>query len=282
MCFGSSGQQNSVSKFEPPEWTQQGWKDAISGATGLFGQPYQQYTGMQPGAAPFNSLQNAATDMGYQRATLGAPDLNAGRGAATDVASGSYVNNPFLNQAAVEDAINRNADTMSAAYMRTTAPQAAADFARSGAYGGSAYQQQAAANQAGLDTSIGNMAAQTRLNAQQAQGSDYRNAIQQMLSGGQLGGQLSQDDWMAANNLMNLGTQQQNYTNTLLGQAQTAYNNQMNYPQTQLQNFLNALTQASGGQGTQTSYGAAQNPLSGLLGAGAAGYGIYNIMNGGK
>src|SRR6184192_798138 len=174
LFFGGGGDATQTQKFEPPDYTKQGWQDLLSNAQGVAAQPYQQYAGMQ--VAPWNGLQQNASNFIQDRAANGAPDLNAARGAATNIASGDYLNNPFtgqgstvggiaqgqalnsnpwLSQDYTQKVIDQNAQNMAKAYSVGTAAQTDAAFNQAGAYGGSAYQQQQAANAAGLENQIG-------------------------------------------------------------------------------------------------------------------------------
>lgn len=276
--MGSSGSQtsNSVSEFKPPGYTQQGWQDYLSGAAQLSQQPQQTFMGQS--TAGINGQQYQAQQFGTDRALYGAPDLNAGRGAATDIASGMYFNNsPWTNKSYTDNVIADNANTMTNAFNKTTQPQTASAYALGGAYGGSNYNQAQAANQGVLQNSIGTMANQYQLQNAQMGNSNYQQGIGQMLQAGQLGGQLSQDDWTAAQALMGYGNQNQAYTQKLLDQQKSDWQNMVNYPGQMLDMYGNALSRASTGQGQQSStqYGPSTNGLSGLLGAGTAAYGMF-------
>ena len=87
-----------------------------------------------------------------------------------------------------------------------------------------------------------------------------------------------------ANTLMHLGDIQQQYTQSLLNQQQQNWQQQMNYPQTMLQNYMAMLSQASGNYGnTQQTYGGPgyqANPWAQAVGAGLAGAGGYNALFG--
>ncbi len=276
MCFGSGSESNSVSEFKPPSFTQQGWQDYLGDAGQLFSQPQQQYMGQK--VAGINGQQYQAQQFGTDRALYGAPDLNAGRGAATDVASGMYFNNsPWTNQAYTQNVINDNANTMVGAFNKTTQPQTAAAYALGGAYGGSNYNQAQAQNEAALQNSIGTMANQYQLQNAQMGNQNYNNGVNQMLQAGQLGGQLSQDDWTAAQALMGYGNQNQQYTQNLMNSNYQDWQNMANYPASQLQAYGSALGQASTGRGQQltTNYGGTGNNITGLLGGAGALAGLF-------
>ena len=276
MCGSSNSTSNSVAEFKPPAYTQQGWQDYLNGAQQLSQQPQQQFQGQQ--VAGINGQQYQAQQFGTDRALYGAPDLNAGRGAATDIASGMYFNNsPWTNAAYTNNVIADNANTMTNAFNKTTQPQTAAAYALGGAYGGSNYNQAQAANEGALQNQIGQMANQYQLQNANMGNQNYMQGVGQMLNAGQLGGQLSQDDWTAAQALMGYGNQNQQYTQNLLNNQYQNWQNQANYPGQMLDLYGNALSRASGNGGTQssTTYGPSTNWASGLLGAGTAAAGLF-------
>jgi len=145
-----------------------------------------------------------------------------------------------------------------------------------GAYGGSNYDQAQAMNEGALQNSIGQMANQYQLQNAQMGNSNYNQGIGQMLQAGQLGGQLSQDDWTAAQQLMGYGNQNQQYTQNLLNNQYQNWQNMVNYPAQQLQAYGSALGQASTGRGQQLT-STPINPLTGLLGAGTS---IASLLGG--
>lgn len=281
MCLGglfggggssSSGgtTNNSVAEYKPPDYTVDPWKQYIQGVEQYTQTPYQQYGGMQ--VAPINDIQQQGINLIQDRALNGAPDLNAGRGAAMNIANGAYFNNnPWLSNDYTNQVINDNANVMANAFARGTAAQTDAQFARAGAYGGSAYQDQQAANATGLNNSIGQMANQYQLQRTGMGAQDYQQGVNQMLGAGNLAGSLSQDDWKAGQMLTGAGDAQQQYLQTLLNSSQSAFNQQQQYPAQMLDILRNALQAAGGGQGTsstQSTQGYNVNPISALLGGG--------------
>lgn len=274
MC--GSSESNSVAEFKPPSYTQQGWQNYLGDAGQLFSQPQQQYMGQK--VAGINGQQYQAQQFGTDRALYGAPDLNAGRGAATDVASGMYFNNsPWTNANYTNNVIQDNANTMTNAFNKTTQPQTAAAYALGGAYGGSNYNQAQAANEGQLQNQIGQMANQYKLQNASMGNQNYQQGVGQMLQAGQLGGQLSQDDWTAAQALMGYGNQNQQATQNDMNSNYQDWQNMVNYPAQQLQAYGSALGQASTGRGQQltTNYGPGTNALTGLLGGATSLAGLF-------
>jgi len=278
MSSGGSQTSNSVSEFKPPDYTQPGWQDYLNSAAQLAQSPQQQYMGQK--VAGINGQQYQAQMFGTDRALYGAPDLNAGRGAATDVASGVYFNNsPWTNAQYTNNVIQDNANTMTNAFNKTTQPQTAAAYALGGAYGGSNYNQAQAANEGALQNQIGQMANQYQLQNANMGNQNYMQGVGQMLNAGQLGGQLSQDDWTAANQLMNYGNQNQQYTQNLLNSNYQDWQNMVNYPAQQLQAYGSALGQASTGRGQQLT-STPTNGLTGLLGGGLTAASLAGLFGG--
>lgn len=271
MSGGGSQTSNSVSEFKPPSYTQSGWQDYLNSAAQLAQSPQQQYMGQK--VAGINGQQYQAQQFGTDRALYGAPDLNAGRGAATDIASGMYFNNsPWTNANYTNNVIQDNANTMTNAFNKTTQPQTAAAYALGGAYGGSNYNQAQAANEGQLQNQIGQMANQYQLQNAQMGNSNYNQGVGQMLQAGQLGGQLSQDDWTAAQALMGYGNQNQQATQNDMNSNYQDWQNMVNRSGQMLDLFGNALSRASTGAGQQSStqYGPGMNGLSALIGGGTA------------
>jgi hypothetical protein len=110
---------------------------------------------------------------------------------------------------------------------------------------------------------------------------DYQQERSNMMTGANTAGQLSQDDWTAAQALTGVGDAQRSYEQSLLNAGKDAYNQQLLYPYQQLDAYGNALARASGnvagGSSSTTSQNYQASPLAGLLGLGAAGYGAYQL-----
>ena len=87
MSFGGGGggNQTVTQEFKPPEYTKSGWQDYINAGKVISQTPYQQ-SGLAT-VAPINDYQNTAMQLMYNRALYGAPDLNAARGAAMQIAA---------------------------------------------------------------------------------------------------------------------------------------------------------------------------------------------------
>lgn len=278
-CFGGGGggtTANSVAEFKPPEYTQQPWQDYLSGIQQFTQQPQQQYGGMT--VAPINGWQQQGMNLLQDNALNGSPDLNSARGALTGITGGAYMNNnPWLSNDATNQVISDNANVMANSYARGTAAQNDSMFARGGAYGGSAWQDKQSADAAGLSNQIGQMANQYQLQRTGMGAQDYSNGVNQMIQAANATGPLAATDQTAGKNLIASGDAYQQNLQNQLNAAQAQWTSQSQYPAQMLDIMRSGLQAASGGFGTnaaQSSQGYQVNPISALLGGGAAAYGL--------
>ncbi len=121
------------------------------------------------------------------------------------------------------------------------------------------------------------MTNQYQLQNAQLGANDWRSGVQQMLGAAGNTGQLSQDDWKAGQMLTGIGDAYQQNMQQQLNAAQGAWQQQNQYPAQMLDILRSALQASSGGFGTnaaQQSQGYQMNPITALLGGGAAAYGL--------
>ena len=277
---GGGATNNSVAEFKPPEYTTDAWKAYVGEGAKLASTPYQQYQGQT--IAGNNQLTNAASDMIYQKATLGSPDVNAARGSMTDMVSGAYLNsNPWLGNDYTNAVIGQNANTMAQAHATGTAAQNDAMAVRAGQYGSSGWGQNQANAASGLQSNVGKMANELQLGRMGLGAQDYQSGIQAMQgAAGQIQG-LAADDWTAAKNLMAVGEGQKQYEQDLLNSQKNEFDKQQMFGYSQMDAMGNILSRASGGYGTNIAQSGTNqqiSPISGLLGAGALGYGAYKAF----
>jgi hypothetical protein len=354
MGGGSTPSVTSSNQTSNP-WSgvQEPMLSVVNQAGQLYSTPYTPYMGSTIAAMSDSGI--AAQNGIYQRATLGAPDLNAARGYATDLSTGQFMNqgptsnngylasmangqqagptsqnawlnstanggqigaNPWLSSQYTDAVIGQNAANMGNAMAIGGAAQADANFARGGAYGGSAHQLAQNQNMSTLANQVGQMANTYRLANQQMGVQDYQNAVGAGLSaagqqqnaygmdstnmlnaagqqqnaynsdvaarmqGAQLGGQLSQDDYTSLNMLRQQGVDQRAMEQQYLTKAEQDYNAAQNFPQQSLTNYANLLSQFGGfgSSGTTATYGSGQSNLGLGVGAGLLGLGAYNAL----
>ncbi len=259
--------------------------------------PYQSYTGQR--IAPFTDAQNQAFGMTSDIANSSNAQIGNAQDALAGIMNGSNQiqvgqnpllgqNNPYL-QRAIDSASNdvvRN-------FQNATAPGTDAAFARSGAFGGSAWQQAQADNQHQLTTDLGNITNNMRMgdyNLQAQLGENDLNrqqSVQQANLGNQLSAigatpGLSQAGYSNASALAGVGQQQQQQSQAALDNAYNDWLNKRQYPYTQLGTMQSALSTILGGAGhdiTQTSPNPnRRNPISGALGGAAGGLGLAGAL----
>jgi len=245
------------------------WNSYLSNMSQLTANPMPVYGGST--VAPQNGMQLTANDMGYNLATNGSPAGNMANAqivnqAATGGGPNPYAtmanpymgNNPYLQQMIGSS----NADITNA-YTNAIAPQTDAANIRSGAYGGSGYQEQTGQNQLQLARALAqntsNLEGQNYYNSGQlaenslnrATGA-FQNQQQNALQGAGLGLQSQGMDWNAINGLNALGTQQQGNTQNDLNAQQQYFGNVVQAPFLSQNLMGNAISQATGGTGTTT------------------------------
>jgi hypothetical protein len=221
-----------------------------------------------------------AMDLTTQAAMQSSPDVLAGRGAATDIANGRYLDaNPYLSQGYTNNVINDTAGNMSKAFAQGTAAQTDAAANQQGAYGGSAYNAQQSNNAQGLANSVGQMANQYRLQNQTLGANNYNQGISQMLQAAPIGLQGQQLDLQAGQALAGVGDMQRSYQQQLMDSLYGQWQAGQQAPLANLDIFGNALSRASGGvaggsTSTGTQSGGGFSPLAGLLGGAGLVYGL--------
>jgi hypothetical protein len=289
MALGGGGGDQS-NEFKPPEYTVQGWKDYLSNAQSIAqgglqpygGQTVADLTPMTGGG--LQMLSNYAMNGTPERSAAGAALIQQMQGGANPYATmaNPYAgDNPYL-----QSMLQNSNDLIAQNFAKGTAAQTDSAAARSGAFGGSAYNQMTQDNARTLAGSIAantnnllsnqynqsaNMAENALNRATGAYDTSQGRALQAAgTSQGQQG-----LDLQAIQALIAGGQVPQQYQQQLLNAAQNYYQQGQQAPFT-LSDFLGgALGRASGTYGTNTQVGGGASPLAGLLGAGAAGYGLF-------
>jgi hypothetical protein len=309
MCFGGGGSQNqtTTTHFEPPEWTTSNpngnWTDYVnrgSQIASLYGNnPHLIYgNDGQPMVAQMSNLQNQAANGFYGLASQGNPNDVLASGYLANMLNGGVQNiqpnNPYMGESpqfqAMLDAQNKD---ITDAYGRGTAAQTDAAAARSGAFGGSAYNEATQNNQKTLANAIAqneatqrnqqfNNSANLAENQINRNWQGFENAANRNLQGIQQIGQMGNNDLARWNAVMGAGDLQQQTQQNNINAAQGLFNANVNWPM-QMEQFYGDILQRASGQGgssmSSTSlpgYSPVMNGL-GLLGAG---YGMFG--GGGK
>jgi len=258
MSLGGGGTQTTTQEFKPPGYTMPYWEAYVNKGNTLANQPYQQ-SGL-PSVAPINDYQNTAMQLMYDRALYGAPDINAGRGAAMNAAQGNYANpyavnvqgiasgqaynpysqglhalsqstNPYTSDAYTAQIFDQNAQAMAKAYAEGGAAQNDTAAAMAGAFGGSGWEDMALKGQANLASEVGKMGSNLLQQQQQYKGQMYNQDYANMLQSLGLGTQMYQGDVsnQLAANAQAGGMYGQDISNILSGAALTGQLSQDDY-----------------------------------------------------
>jgi hypothetical protein len=222
---------------------------------------YQYYPGNT--VAPQSNWTQQANDLTAQRGLNGSPVTSASQQQITDTLNGKYLDPSTAPgfQQALDDAQK--------AYSTGTAAQSDAAFNRSGAYGGSAYdetkQMQNKAYGDSLNTLAGNFYNQGRTNQLQAAA---------------LAPQTANQDYTNLAALSGAGSSQDAYNQSNINQNVDRYNTNQQAPANAIQNYISLLNGAGGQYGSTTKstpyyQNGAANTL-GLLG------GVNSLLGGGQ
>ena len=215
--------------------------------------------------APFTQDQQSAMDAVRQRATAGSPVVNAAQEQTLNTIQGDYLNpqtNPYLQQT-----YDLAADRMGDAFSRGTAAQTDANFARAGAFGGSAWQEAQEGNQRAFGDALGTLGANLF-------GNNYAQERNRQQQASMFAPNLAAQDYRDAEALLNIGGMQQGLGQQYLTDDLSRFTQAQQYPYQQFQTFGQMFNPALGSQSTQTSPGV--SPVNGLLGGALGGLGIYN------
>lgn len=231
-------------------------------AASLSNKPYESYSGQriadlnQNQLAGINGLSNSYAG---NQATLGSYQNMMNK-----TLNGDYLNlstNPYWQA---------QSDAITTAYNKGVKPSTDAAFARAGAFGGSAYNDQVQNNQASLGSSLSNLAGNI-YNTERG----YQNSVNpSALFSAQQG---------AAQNVIGAGDITRSFTQDLLNMAYGDWQSAQNYPYSQLDVLAKGLSGAVGN--ASNSFQTAPNPyqannFANYLGGGLAGMGLLSALGG--
>jgi hypothetical protein len=289
---GSDSNVTQTTTVQPSKYVQPYLSPFMGQALSVVMNPYQSYGGEQ--VAPTNSTQQQAYNMTGQIANSSNQQLAKAQGLLGGFASGANnlsagtnpmmgMDNPYLQQA-----IDSASGDVVRNYQNATAPSTDAAFARSGAFGGSAWQNAVSNNQHQLTEDLGNIANSARMgdytNQEQLQEANLNRQLQagqlnnatQLQALGMVPG-LSQAGYQNASALLGVGDAQQQQQQNEDTTAYQNWLNQQSYPYQQLSTMQSVLGTLMGTGGTTTASGSnpyASNPVSTGLGLASGGLGL--------
>lgn len=323
MCMTSTNTTNSQQKFEPPSYTTDGslgagttWQEFLQRGGQIANQyatnPHLVYgNDGQPMVAQMSNLQNAASNGIYGLASQGGQNEGLSNAYIASMLQGQQQNNqpgnPYLgatssyggNSPQFQAMLDASNQDITDAYNRGTAAQTDAAAARSGAYGGSAYNelkgaqakqlgQMVAQNSNTLRNDQYNRSAQLEQadlgrnsglaqnqiqNAWQA----FENAAGRNLQGIGLSQAQGNQDLQRWLSVMGAGDLQRQVQTENIAAAKDLFNQNVQQPLQALDIYRSILAAASGqgGSSTASQFGGGQSGLANGLGGLAALYGLF-------
>jgi len=162
-----------------------------------------QALSQQPGS---NAMMDVGANQAWGQANNAYSGIDAARQGLMGVAAGDgYNQNPYFDQT-----VQKSMGDITRNYQEAIAPQTDANFARAGAFGGSAWQQANERNQRGLGEALGNTS-----NAMRS--GNYSQERQNQMQAYGLLPQVSQSGMGVAQNLYGMGQNVQNQGANQLG-----------------------------------------------------------------
>jgi len=291
--MGGGGEQNTVSEFKPPEYTQAPWEQYVARLGALTSGEIPRYQGQT--VAGVNDQQALANSMLTNLALNGTAAGNDANTMLSLTMSGAFDNpyattlNPYQGaNPYTEQVIAQSNKKIADAYSRGTAAQLDRAHAKSRTFGSSGQLEAQQGNEQALaDALAANTSSQlnqnyyANQNIAEQQLNRASNAVdaernRQMQAAG-LAPQVQQGDLQAIQALMGGGDALRNYQQDLLNAQMQDWQSWMQSPYAQMDVLGSGLTRASGGAGTTSSQIlGGMSPLQGLLGMGSLGLGAYN------
>lgn len=262
MGGGSSTPANTTTTTELPGWARGPAISLLQRGEALSNKPMPVYTGNR--TAGLNNMQTSAMQMVQDRAKNGSAVVNAGQQNVQDTLNGKYLSagNPYLGAA-----IDRASGDVTRNYQGAVNANDAT-FARSGAFGGSAWQQAQEGAQRQLATGLTDVATQMRYGDYSNERTNQMNAQQQALAYGQ-------QPYLDAQALAESGATQYGYDQQKLTDAQDLFNEQAAAPYKSLDVLANSIRGAVGGGGQVSQTGPGTSKGAQAAGAVAALAGLF-------
>ena len=256
----SGGGGNTTTKTELPDYAKPYAVDLLERSGQLSDQQIPVYQGQR--TADMNQYQTGAMDMTAARALGGSQEINAGSRNITDTLNGKYLDgNPYL-----QNQIDQSSGAITRNFQQAIQPSTDANFARAGAFGGSAWGQAS-------DNNSRNLASALQNNATQMQYQNYGDERNRQRGAMPLALNYGNQAYTDASALGQVGQQQYGFDQQRLDDYMAMWNDIVQGPYKQLDILANGLRGSVGGGGTVTASGPSANPWGQALGAGAALYG---------
>lgn len=267
---GGGGSSTQTVKNEPAAevkpylqpYIQQAWNNSQS--------PYEAYQGQR--IADLDPAQQMGMNLTSAQALNGFQGQAEGNNNYQAMMRGDFLNpdsNPYLAAN-----VNKAMGDITNNYRTGTKPQTDAAAARSGAFGGSAWQQMVQNNERALGDSLGST-------ANQFYGQNYQNERNNQMQGLGMMGAMQNLGYNDSSKLTGVGDALRNYNQDLLNTQYSDWQEAQNAPYLRQEQFGNALrsTMGAGSSSTSTSSNPFKvSPVAGALGGALGGYGISSAL----
>ena len=270
---GSPSNTTTRTVSEPSKYVQPylaPYMDATAQATKT---PFQAYQGQR--IAELSPEQLMGSNLTSAQALNGFQGQGDAMGNYQATMRGDFMNpdsNPWL-QANAQKAMG----DISSAYRFGTKPQTDAAASRSGAFGGSAWQEMVGNNERQLGDSLGAA-------ANQFYGQNYMNERNNQMQGLNMMPAMQNLGYTDAQKLTGVGDNYRQYQQDLLNTQFGDWQEAQNYPFKMLDIMGNSISRTMGGGGSTTQTGSGgykPSPFAGALGGGLAGYSMGGPIGGG-
>ena len=257
MSGGTPSNTTSKTTTELPSWAQPAAQDLLARGENLSRQPMPVYDGLR--TANLNGMQTDAMRIASDRARNGSAVVNAGNQNVQDTLNGKYLSagNPYLGAA-----IDRASGDVMRNYQGAVGNNDAM-MARSGAFGGSAWQQAQEGAQRQLATGLTDVSTQMHM-------ADYGQERQNQMAAQQQALAYGQQPYLDAQALNQAGATQYGYDQQKATDAMDLYNEHAQAPYKSLDVLANTIRGAVGGGGTVSSVGPGSNQYAQAAGGVAA------------
>lgn len=255
MSSNSSPSSTTQTK-DLPNWAQPAAWELLDKTRELSKQPMPVYTEQR--SADLNKWQDASQNMVLNRALGGSTAMNMGNNALYGTLNGSNLSgNPHL-QSQIDQASQDVTRNYQGAVGSTDAT-----FARSGAFGGSAWQQAQEGNSRQLAQGLSDMTSNMRFQ-------NYANERQNQMQALGMAPTYANQAYYDADQLAKAGQSRYGYDQQRMDDRRSVWEEQMQSPYRQLDLLANGIAGAVGNGGQMTSTVPGANRWAQAVGGGAA------------
>jgi len=214
-----------------------------------------------------NAAQNTAWQAVQNRALNGSPVQSAANSTLTNTINGGFLGgNPYL-----DSMVDKAQGDVVRNYNNVVRPGQDAAMIRSGSFGNSGLQQQTQDSDKTLQDSLGNISTQLR-------GQNYAQERQNQQSALSMAPTFANQDYTDANQLLQAGNQQQQFSQNAANQNYNWWQEAQQYPTSRLNVLGNAIGTVQGNSRTQTSTTPGTSTAASIVGGGLTAAQIGSLL----